>query len=199
MRLDAAKYEARANGRSRIDHVCLDFEEVRSGENLDKYVGSFLKVTGEFEITSIQTDFPNVCDHYRADIFTHDFSASGKRYPRVLFFHLLDPDNGARLHHEGIQVLLLGENGADAGLYSRFLDCFQVVRCQQKDRHRGQSLAKNLSRLDAIHYRHRQIKNNEVGLEFVGLHDSVGPIFSFANYEFRTPFESARYRTAYGG
>jgi len=34
---------------------------------------------------------------------------------------LLDPYNGARLHQEGIQVLLLGENGADARPYSRLL------------------------------------------------------------------------------
>lgn len=104
MRLDAAKYEARAKVRSGIDHVCLGFEEVRSRGNLDKYVTSFLKVTGEFEITSIQTDFRNVREGYRADVFANDFGASGKRYPRVLVVHLTRSRYGARLHHEGIQV-----------------------------------------------------------------------------------------------
>jgi hypothetical protein len=74
---------------------------------------------------------------------------------------------------------MLGENGVYANLQSGLLGCGHVVRGQHKNWDRRKEITKNFCGLEAVHYRHGKIEDNEIRLQLLGLGNGVYAIFGF--------------------
>ena len=59
------------------------------------------------------------------------------------------------------------------------------VCSQHEDRHFRHHLLEYLCGLDAIHYRHGEVEDNQVGFDLLGFLQCVHPVFCLETFEFQ--------------
>lgn len=96
----------------------------------------------------------------------------------------------ARSCDQRVQVIVLGEHGGYTGAERRQFQFPAVVRGEQEKRNLGHHAAKSGGGFQAVHFRHREVENDQVGTELLGFLNGVNTVNRLAaNGELRMRVE----------
>ena len=92
--------------------------------------------------------------------------------------------------YQRVQILVLGEHGGYAGAERRQLQLAAVVRGEKEKRNVGHHVANSGGSFQAVHFRHREVENDQVGTELLGFLNGVNTVNRLAaNGELRMRVE----------
>jgi len=92
--------------------------------------------------------------------------------------------------YQRVQILVLGEHGGYAGAERGQFQFTAIVRGEKEKRNIGHHVAESGGGFQAIHFRHREIENDQVGREAPGFLDGLNTVNRLAaNGEIRMRVE----------